>query len=675
MTNKSTSSGRPNRYAQLKLHRPVEDQALATSAEAAAPDYLVTPVTPVTLDLPAGPVGRPKRATRYDQLNEVGHTKITSILDAKVAVERSQASFLRIERSASALRIFGDVWQFDASHWLEEPKVVGAILWGLNAWSAGQQSNTVNTRVIQLDLGFWRYLAQVNPQGALGLQQLDTRWISAFVKWLDRKDEAGIPVWGANTKAGHLTAFRVVLKKLMRSEEWAGQLAPNLQVPSTIWKGVGRRANPREVLDDATVARLLIVCRDEVTKTSALLHSAWAEMEASKDQADTDDLPSSAAAWRATFVRRYPETVPHDAWLRLHDVQLRSAPKRLGMSFVELRRAIMPRARDLVPFVLLLALPTSFNPDSLRGLRQSHIDYPEEFGGRRIRFRPPKGRAGRKQIRTFAMGDSIGPEALVATVEAWTAHIRGAAPAPLKDMLFIFFSPWAENAESGISPIGNFAGSSRTDSQKAWYTALRQFLDEYDLPKFTLAQVRPTSLDLVHELTGGDLKAVQTAGNHRSPQVILDHYTSDAARLRNNEMLASAMQTRDRLVETQGKAADPRREPQEADRGCATPGFTCLDPFASPMPTEVEGRLCNAYGMCPTCPLACINLRSAYVGARLLQLRATVQAAQAELEARRWLGTWGPVGDRLDGYWLRLFDEDVLTEAGKLTLPPLPPLE
>lgn len=670
MTKRSTSSGKPNRYAQLKLSRPIKDHALATSAEAAAPDESVTRVM---LDLPADAVASPKRATRYDQLNAAGNPKVTSILDAKAAFEGGRA-FLKIEHSASTLLISGDGWQFDASHWLVEPEIVGAILWGLKAWSAGQQSNTTHTRTRELDMGFWRYLAQVNPQGALGLQQLDTRWISAFVKWLDRKDEAGIPVWEPATKTGRLTALRVVLKKLMSSEEWKRRLAPDLQIPSITWKGVGRRANPREVLDDATVARLVIACRDEVMRSSALLHSAWAEMEASKDHADSDDLPSSAAAWRAMFVKRYPDSVPHDAWLLLHDVQLRSAPKRLGTSFADLRRPVMPRARDLVPFVLLLALPTSFNPDSLRGLRQSQIDYPEEFGGRRIRFRPPKGRAGRKQIRTFAMGDPVGPEVLVATVEAWTAHIRGAAPAPLKDMLFIFFSPWAETSGSGNTPIGDFAGGS-ADSPKAWYTALRQFLDEYDLPKFTLAQLRPTSLDLIHELTGGDLKAVQTAGNHRSPQVILDHYTSDAARLRNNEMLASAMQTRDRLVETHGKAADPRKEPPEADRGCATPGFMCLDPFSSPMPTELEGRLCNAYGMCPTCPLACVNLRSAYVGARLLQLRATVQAAQAELEPRRWLGAWQPVGDRLDRYWLRLFDADVLTEAGKLTLPPLPPVE
>ncbi|ALT79046.1 hypothetical protein AT984_19495 [Paucibacter sp. KCTC 42545] len=598
-----------------------------------------------------------------------------SILDAKAAVVSSRALFLRIERTVSTLIIVGDGWQFDASHWLTEPEIVGAILWGLEAWSAGQQSNTVDTRVGELDRGFWRYLAQVNRQGALSLRQLDTRWISGFVKWLDRKDEAGTPVWSPATKAGHLTAFRVVLKKLMCAAQWAGRLAPNLQIPSSTWKGGGRRRNPREVLDDATVARLLAVCRDEVLSTATLLKSAWAEMDASMDQADVNALPRSAAAWRAIFARRYSDSVPHDTWLRLNDVQLRSAPKRLGTSFVELRRPVMPRARDLVPFVLLLALPTSFNPDSLRGLRQSQIDYPEEFGGRRIRFRPPKGRAGRKQIRTFAVGDPVGPEALVAMVEAWTAHIRRVAPAPLKDRLFIFFSPLSETAESTRAPIGDFVGNSGASMPRSWYTALRQFVEEHDLPKFTLAQVRPTSLDLVHELTGGDLKAVQAAGNHRSPQVILDHYTSDAARLRNNEKLAAAMQTRDRLVETQGMVADPRTEPQEADRGCATPGFTCLDPFSSPMPTEVEGRLCKAYGMCPTCPLACVNLKSAYVGARLLQLRATVQVAQAELEPRRWHECWRAVGERLDVYWLRLFDDDVLADAGTLTLSPLPSVE
>lgn len=191
-----------------------------------------------------------------------------------------------------------------------------------------------------------------------------------------------------------------------------------------------------------------------------------------------------------------------------------------------------------------------------------------------------------------------------------------------------------------------------------------------------LAQLRTTSLNKIHEMTGGDLKAVQTAGGQRSPQVLLDHYTSDAARKRNNEALAAIMLTRKQLVRTEGTAPDPRKEPFDADKGCAPPGFYCLDPFSYPMPSEIDGRLCHTFGSCPCCPLACINTHSPYAAARAIQLRAAVITAQATLPPRRWLDCWAHFAKRLDDYWLPIFnDYRVLAAASELTLPPLPDLE
>ncbi|WP_312806855.1 hypothetical protein [Comamonas sp.] len=624
------------------------------------------------MELP-NPLLKAKGKSRYDQLDEAGHPKVTSIANARAARTRVSTSILTVVRTSQSIIISADGWRFDASRWLSHPEIADAVVWGLSSYSSGQQSNTMCTRVGEMDRSFWCYLWLQDPEGLLTLKDINTRYLSNFVRWLDRKGENKAPVWSVATKNGVLTAFRRVFKALISSEQWASRLETGLQLPSRTWSGAGRKGTPRQVIDDETLTRLLLACRQEVLATKETLIAAWAEMDALDENFDPESVPTSAAEWRAVFKRKYTDRIPHYTWISRNDSQLRSGLKQLGNSPVELRRPLMPMSRDLVPYVLLLALPTSFNPHVLRGLDLEDIDYPDDFGGSRIRFRSSKGRSSRRQIRTFAIGDPLGPDALVAMVEAWTTQVRQAAPAHLKTKLFIFYSPYSDSMDSDGQPITSLAGG--VIAQKAWYTALKNFLEEHSLPKFTLAQLRPTSLDLIHELTDGDLKAVQTAGNQRSPQVILDHYTSDAARLRNNEKLAAAMQTRDRLVQRQGAVADPRMEPQESDMGCATPGFNCLDPFASPWLTEIEGRMCQAYGMCPACPLACINVKSGYVAARLLQLRTLVEVAQIELEARRWTECWRPIGERLDNYWLRLLDDVVLVEASKLTLPPLPTLE
>lgn len=669
MRSKPASATRPSRYAQLDLTRAEKPPRLAKIGEA-VPEATPQPAAAAALHtVPPKAKGK----TRYAQLNEAGHPKVAPIGDARAVNQRAASSPLTVVRTAQSITISGEGWNFDASGWLSHPEIADAVLWGLHAYSSGQGSNTMKTRIGELNRSFWEYLKLQNPEGTFTLVDVNTRYLSGFVRWLDRKSKDKSPVWSVATKTGCLTAFRRVFKTLMTSEQWAPRLEPGLQIPSRTWSGAGRKGTPRQVLDDETLTRLVIACREEVLATKEALTSAWAEMDALGDDFDPERVPTSPAQWRAVFARKYIDRVPHYTWLARQDRQLRPGLTGLGMSPSELRRPLMPMSRDLVPYVLLLALPTSFNPDVLRGLSLEDIDYPDDFGGQRIRFRPPKGRSNRRQIRTFAIGDPFGPDALVAMVEAWTNHIRQATPPHLKTQLFIFYSPWSDTLDSEGPHIASLAGG--VNVQKAWYTALDSFLEDHDLPKFTLAQLRPTSLDLVHELTGGDLKAVQTAGGQRSPQVILDHYTSDAARLRNNERLAAVMQTRDRLVQRNGAVADPRKEPPEADKGSATPGFNCLDPFASPWPTEIEGRMCHAYGMCPACPLACVNLKSGYGAARLLQLRALVQVASAEIEARRWSECWHPVGERLDNYWLRLFEDDVLTEAAKLTLPPLPPLE
>lgn len=615
------------------------------------------------------------KPNRYAQLNSSGNPNVVALKAAAVAAPSKPTGGLAVSRGPGRLVMGVDGWNKDLTHWLEHPEIADAMVFALRAWSPGRKSATVYCRLDELDRGFWDYLHEVDADRQACLADISSRWIGGFVAWLGRSDENGEPIWMPGTRSGFLTAFNVLLGELKTSATWSSKLAANVQVPTHPWPGRNRLVKPREVLDDATLVQLLIACRDEVVSTMSRVQAEWETMTTQRGHS-LEAPPATAAAWRYVFSQLYRDRIPNSDWLIENNKPLFSAHRRLGLTFTELVKPLMPRARDLVPFILLLAFVTSFNPDTVRPLTFSEIDYPDEFGGSRIRFRPFKGRAGRKQARTFAKGDPVGPDAIVEFIREWTRRLRHIAEPQYKDVLFLMSTFGPDGAEKNALHATDFYGGNGSFRVgKIWFTALKGFLRDHDLPALSLAQLRPTSLDKVHEWTGGDLKAVQTAGNQRSPQVLMGHYTSDAARKRNDEALALVMQTRERLVAREGSAADPRKEPHRADRGCATPGFLCLDPFASPLPSETEGRLCQAYGMCPVCPLACVNGRDPYSAARLLQLRAAVVEAQTELLPRRWLECWAPVGKRLDEYWLPLFSDGVLTEAGRLTVPPLPSLE
>ncbi|WP_265946247.1 hypothetical protein [Dechloromonas sp. A34] len=609
--------------------------------------------------------------SRYAQLGVDGKRKVIPLGLAQGPTSVK----LSIKQTDLTLDFVGDGWKKDCSHWLDYPQISEAFVYALCEYAKKAASNSVFCRIGDLDRGLFAYLRLTAPEGESDLMSIDRAWVDGFIRWLDQKTVDGTPA-SQTTRTMLLSALRIPLKILASSKIWKHQLAPGICIPTHIWGGSSRKTTPREVLDDNTLLQLLLASQDEVLDTMRRIKAAWAAMDALDDSPPNPTKePTTPDEWRWLHANRYQTWIPNSDWIRENDRQLWLAHRKLGMTFTELRHPLAPSSRDLIPFVIHMAFQTAFNPDDLRGLNLKDIDYPDHFGGKRIRLRPYKGRARRIQVRTFALGNPIGPDITVSFVTEWTKAIRVIAPVKYQDRLFLMLTRSADTGNDNQMRSLDYNGGT-LKAATLWYASLAAFLKEHGISALALAQLRTTSLDKIHEMTGGNLKAVQTAGGQRSPQVLLDHYTSDAARKRNNEALATIMLTRERLVRTEGAAPDPRKEPFEADKGCATPGFYCLDPFSSPMPSEIDGRLCQAFGLCPRCPLACINTQSPYAAARAIQLRAAVIAAQTTLPPKRWLDCWAHVAQRLDDYWLLLFnDPRVLAAASELTLSPLPDLE
>lgn len=621
--------------------------------------------------------GTSESKSRYDQLDSDGSRKVAPIHGPSTGPKVGKGASVEVVNGIWFLRGLG--WARDVTRWNSHAELRDATQYAFQVNSASWRPTTANTRASELDVGFFGYIQSSEAYRNLKLSDIDSAFMRGFVKWLGRKQANGAPVWTPGTRAGILSAVRGVFKTLKKSKVWRDQVHVSLVIPTHAWPGRGRGTTPRSSLDASTLSALIAACHQEVTLVTRELQQVWAEIETIDGGGEAAEAINSwQAVWCARHKATFKDCLPDSNELAracpaLSKVYLTQI--RRGWTFASVRRPIAPTVRDLVPFVLLLAFVCSFNADTTRVLKFSEIDYVETIGGRRIRFRPYKPRGKRTQLRTFPLGVPMGPDELVDTVTKWTQHIRTFAPPQFSDHLFL-----AVVKNAGRGPKRSFQTvsdlhSGATRAGAAWYNALAEFLEDHDLPPMQLAELRPTSLDIVHEATHGDLKAVQAAGGQRSQQVIKDHYTSAAAKKRNDEMLVTAMLGRERLVARKGAAADPRKEPYTSDVGAATPGFGCIDPFDSPITGEVGGRLCQAYAQCPACAHGCIDRNDPYAAARVLQLRELVLQAQSVLAAQRWLSAWAPVLKRLDEYWLLLFSGKVLSAAAALSVPPLPDLE
>lgn len=174
-----------------------------------------------------------------------------------------------------------------------------------------------------------------------------------------------------------------------------------------------------------------------------------------------------------------------------------------------------------------------------------------------------------------------------------------------------------------------------------WATALKNFIKDNKLPSFTLGQMRPTILDLV-QFVDGSLEAARKVGNHGNPATTWTHYTSGGVRARYRERIGQVIVLRERWLQTGGDI-DPRCLAPGQDKGAATPGFSCLDPFDSQRPNQQQGRLCKDYGGCPSCPMAAAHPSDPLCVGYYTALEAAIYRSQGAMSARTWIERWTPV--------------------------------
>lgn len=372
--------------------------------------------------------------------------------------------------------------------------------------------------------------------------------------------------------------------------------------------------------------------------------------------------------------RRFPGVIPDARELSdKHYRDYMTFGKLLGRMH-DTRALFYPTPDKIVPFVIVLAIYTAFNADTVRFLRLSNITKREVDGVETITFVGEKPRASRPQTAVFPVTpDPDNPSVIVDFLKRWRQRVEYSADSDTRDRLFAFVTvPKTKATESGrqqksLRSFGYLPSN-------VWANNLLRWRERHHLPPFTLGDIRSAILDMGDALTGGDLVAVQQLASHASSATTATHYSSIGGIKRAEERLGHLMGQRDRWHGTKGKI-DPRNRPIVHDVAAATPGFMCLDPYDSPVAGETSGRLCRAYGACPACPLASIDTRSPYALQRALQLRERILEARERIDGPRWRAVWQTRLEKLEE-WLPLFADTAIEQAKQdAQLGPIPPVE
>lgn len=557
----------------------------------------------------------------------------------------------------------------DVSFLLKLPNAWAGLAKGFCAWGATVNSRTRSVRANDLRNGVVAYLLSCDCAAITLPQFADESILNGFVTWLNRPDatRARKPL-RHYTRAHRLGALSAIFRALADDREHQSVALSVLAVmPTKRWPGGSRKSTPTARLSREHLASIVRAAEVDVQKISARFLEGSRLLEQGKaslasGRRDYADLSTCLAA----VADRYVTFVPDLTVIRAEDESLwRGVNKSYGgFGHAKLTSYLYASARDLVPFVLLLATATVFNPVTILELDWACIEPFSRFGFPAVRIWARKGRATEDPMVVLDANpeSANGVAPLLAQLKQITERIRpSVADQTHRTRLFVFVQRTKSKAPKG------FTGGLCPSMDIVWKSALSSFIRDYQLDRFALNQIRPTLLDEVQLITG-DLLEARAVGFQKNPQTLWRHYTSDGTKRRYQERIGEVFMLRERWRTTLG-AIDPRTRVRTAsmDRGAATPGFLCFDPFDSPRTNQVKGRICSAYGECPGCELAAADIGDPAAVALYSALRNAIYQSQGSVGPKAWTNKWAPILLDLSSL-LDIVSADVRVQAAKLSI-------
>lgn len=480
--------------------------------------------------------------------------------------------------------------------------------------------------------------------------EIDDELLSGFRDNLLFKSSGRGKALHPGTVADALSVLRSVLGTLVTGP-WARAANRIVERVPCGPSGANRKNNPTEILGLEQVLAIIEAAEKEVmaieqrfARTPTLLAEGYARLRGPSRL--TDNIRANyrdLAVCLAAVDEAYSGVVPDLAVIKARNGALGGAVQCIhGMGLIS--SYFYPCARDLVPFALLMAIATVFNPNTLLSLNWTNIDCNKDQAGMpAIEIVGIKDRAARDMVRLLdpdaTVSSKFSLKQMLACLRDITTRIRPHLASEHANHLFVYVQQSSAKRPKAFGLDGERSMQSSADP--VWMNSLKKFIKDNNLPSFTLCQLRPTILDLV-QFMDGSLEAARKVGNHSSQATTWTHYTSGGVRARYRERIGHVIVLRERWLQTDG-VIDPRRLVPGQDKGAATPGFSCLNPFDSPRPNQQPGVLCKDYGGCASCPLGAAHVDDPQCVAYYMALEVAIYRSQGGMSARTWVERWTPV--------------------------------
>jgi len=542
---------------------------------------------------------------------------------------------------------------FDLSRLLVQPDLARFLTEGFRHWAATISFNTRLEKRRLLNSNIGDFLATLKTPTSPS--QIDRTFWSGFVRWLDGPRRKNGQPWAQETRADVLGVVRLCIEAL-RDHPEHGAIATHLMersgFPFNSWPGRHTKIVPTPVLSQSEKREMLLACLGEVAALQRHLDERDTVLETGRALLEEAQADGRAPPYRqeigvcaARLTEAFPDRLATYKDLQALDPVLRYAVNdKHGMLAV--RRLLYATFRDIVPFVLLIGVKTAFNPDTILSLTWTRVQFSDDRQS--VTFLGVKNRATDLQVSvnpTEAPDDQEFPAEpgarggladLLDLLRRLTERTRAILANPdHADRLFI-----GVPVQSG-SVAKAFQSAMGSSCSTAWQYSFKQFIADHGLTPFTLKMLRPTEGEEEWRRTG-DLLAVRDLLGQKNIDTTRRHYTSDGMRRENQERVAETQALYHRWASSKGRI-DPRKKPEQC-RSAATPGFGCLDPFDSLRPGQRKGRLCDAYGECPDCPLAQAWPNDPKAVVYYLALSKAIHDARlGHVSARQWAEKWPPI--------------------------------
>lgn len=554
----------------------------------------------------------------------------------------------------------GDIHTIDLSFLLELPEIADALA---DAFLVIGQTNAITSRD-DYRKSLRKFASFLSDSGYQHIKLCDfTRplW-TGFIRYLDGQE---LKQTTRAVQYIHIKRFFAVLAK---HPKWKAIAAPILpEIVQDPWPGYKRRNTPTPPIPEDEYEAIMRAAEVEVFT----LFGDFARIEACLNTGRERNVVNPAG-WKIDAEQlmahivdsQNPELLTKDAWERA------GVSATLRKRFKEIVESTFPTQRVLTPFLLLLADATAYNPDGVRSLCKNHIKRRTSESQKKIITISGIKRRGERAANPQPLSfdgehypDQLGIAGIIDALESISDRVRPFVKfKEHADRLFLF--------RDHLNNIQSFVIENETNASSTSTHPLRAFAADHGLPEFTLQQFRTTVLNREMQRTG-DLRSGQRLGLQKSITIVQNHYTSGTTRKKFHEQVGDVLHLRNRFLSTKGKI-DPRKVSLKQDKACATPGFDCLDPFDSRRLGQRSGRLCDAYGECPGCPLVIPNPNIVENVALWLALRNAICLSQRLISPESWIAKWAEILSELEALLCHV-PKEVLKNALHIpvTLPPV----